>query len=165
MLVNTISFKNASCGCSVNVFCQVLYQVLAVGPRCWLIPSVSGGVSSWIIRFRGAAPFSLVTGETCRKNEGLVVTGQVSTKTFIFPAVSKHSKSSTSTACHLPKTARHYTPLGTQVPAAHACAIELSFGATTIFSRHSRHISSKTRRIGKTLRKRGHILHRVGMIF
>jgi hypothetical protein len=106
-----------------------------------------------------------VTGETCRKNEGLVVTGQVSTKTFIFPAVSKHSKSSTSTACHLPKTARHYTPLGTQVPAAHACAIELSFGATTIFSRHSRHISSKTRRIGKPLRKRGHILHRVGMIF
>ena len=117
------------------------------------------------ITFRGAAPFSLVTGETCRKNEGLVVTGQVSTKTFIFPAVSKHSKSSTSTACHLPKTARHYTPLGTQVPAAHACAIELSFGATTIFSRHSRHISSKTRRIGKPLRKRGHILHRVGMIF
>jgi hypothetical protein len=110
------------------------------------------------------SPFSLVTGETCRKNEGLVVTGQVSTKTFIFPAVSKHSKSSTFTACHLPKTARHYTPLGTQVPVAHACAIELSFGATTIFSRHSRHISSKTRRIGKPLRKRGHILHRVGMI-
>ena len=116
------------------------------------------------LHFRGAAPFSLVTGETCRKNEGLVVTGQVSTKTFIFPAVSKHSKSSTFTACHLPKTARHYTPLGTQVPVAHACAIELSFGATTIFSRHSRHISSKTRRIGKPLRKRGHILHRVGMI-
>ena len=34
MLVNTISFKLASRGCSVNVFCQVLYQVLAVGPRC-----------------------------------------------------------------------------------------------------------------------------------
>ena len=89
---------------------------------------------------------------------------RVTAKSFIFLHGSNPSNSSTFTACHSPKTARHYTPPGTHVPAAPTYAIQLSFGATPIFSRHSRHISSKTRRIGKPLRKRGRTLPRVGMI-